>query len=181
MGIGLLLKKEGISNVRKLDTMNINKIASFISEKICKSFPELHLSQSELFIQISRLDMFIASMDDNASAKYVYGKNAIDFNEDIYKNFHDIQEKSISGNLLTTIFGGGTVVTERNFITGFDIHPTYRKATNSYVWYFKEQGYRTEAMHPIYGAFYNRASINPNLGFDNYFYYENNVFFFLIN
>ena len=73
MGIGLLLKKEGISNVRKLDTMNINKIASFISEKICQSFPELHLSQSELFIQISRLDMFIASMDDNASAKYVYG------------------------------------------------------------------------------------------------------------
>ena len=52
MGIGLLLKKEGISNVRKLDTMNINKIASFISEKICQSFPELHLSQSELFIQI---------------------------------------------------------------------------------------------------------------------------------
>ena len=99
--------------------------------------------------------------------------NAIDFNEDIYKNFHDIQKKSISGNLLTTIFGGGTVVTERNFITGFDIHPTYRKATNSYVWYFKEQGYRTEAMHPMYGAFYNRASINPNLGFDNYFYYEN--------
>ena len=55
MGIGLLLKKEGISNVRKLDTMNINKIASFISEKICQSFPELHLSQSELFIQISCL------------------------------------------------------------------------------------------------------------------------------
>ena len=90
MGIGLLLKKEGISNVRKLDTMNINKIASFISEKICQSFPELHLSQSELFIQISRLDMFIASMDDNASAKYVYGKNAIYFNEKLDLNKMDI-------------------------------------------------------------------------------------------
>ena len=111
MGIGLLLKKEGISNVRKLDTMNINKIASFISEKICQSFPELHLSQSELFIQISRLDMFIASMDDNASAKYVYGKNAIYFNEKldlnkmdiaaIHECIHYLQEfKDEKGNLL---------------------------------------------------------------------------------
>lgn len=90
MGISLLLKKEGISNIRKLDTMNINKIASFISEKICQSFPELHLSQSELFIQISRLDMYIASMDDNASAKYVYGKNAIYFNEKLNLNKMDV-------------------------------------------------------------------------------------------
>ena len=28
-------------------------------------------------------------------------------------------------------------------------------------------------MHPIYGAFYNRNTINTNLGFDNYWNYEN--------
>jgi len=97
----------------------------------------------------------------------------IDFDEDIYEKFHEIQDKSISGNLVTTIFGGGTIVTERNFLTGYTDFPNLRKNTNSYVWYFKEQGYKTEAMHPIYGAFYNRASINPYLGFDNYYYYEN--------
>lgn len=95
------------------------------------------------------------------------------FNEDIYANLHDIQEKSISGKLVTTIFGGGTIVTERNFLTGYYDFPSFRTNTNSYVWYFKQQGYRTEAMHPIYGSFYNRASYNPNLGFDAYYNYEN--------
>ena len=99
--------------------------------------------------------------------------NVIDFNDDIYEKFHEIQSKLISGNLVTTIFGGGTVNTERKFLTGYNNMPSFRKITNSYVWYFKEQGYRTEAMHPIYGAFYNRTSINPNLGFDDYYYYEN--------
>ena len=97
----------------------------------------------------------------------------INFNENIYEKFHEIQDKSINGSLITTVFGGGTVETERNFLTGYIDFPNFRKKTNSYVWYFKEQGYRTEAMHPIFGAFYNRASINPNLGFDDYYYYEN--------
>lgn len=97
----------------------------------------------------------------------------VEFEEDIYEKFHKIQETSISGNLVTSIFGGGTIVTERSFLTGYYDFPTFRGNTNSYVWYFKNQGYRTEAMHPIYGAFYNRASVNINLGFDDYYYYEN--------
>lgn len=99
--------------------------------------------------------------------------NVIDFNDDVYEKFHKIMEKSISGNLVTTIFGGGTIETERQFLTGYYNHPSYRKNTNSYAWYFKEQGYIVEAMHPIYGAFYNRASANINLGFDKYYNYEN--------
>lgn len=97
----------------------------------------------------------------------------IEFVEDVYKNFHEIQKKSISGSLITSVFGGGTIVTERNFLTGYLNEPNYRKKTNSYVWYFKEQGYKTEAMHPVFGAFYNRASANPNLGFDKYYHYDN--------
>lgn len=99
--------------------------------------------------------------------------DTINFNEDIYAKFHEIQSNSISGTLVSSIFGGGTIVTERNFLTGYYEFPTFRGVTNSYVWYFKEQGYRTEAMHPIYGAFYNRASVNINIGFDEYYYYEN--------
>ena len=99
--------------------------------------------------------------------------DVIDFNEDIYEKFHLIEDKSLSGNLVTSIFAGGTIVTERNFLTGYYNFPSFRKETNSYVWYFKEQGYITEANHPIYGAFYNRASVNINLGFDNYYNYEN--------
>lgn len=84
MGINYLLKKEGLEEIEKLDTLHINKIAKNISEKLCNSFPELHLNQSDLFISISRLDMYTAKMqDENASAKYVYNKNAIYFNKNL--------------------------------------------------------------------------------------------------
>ena len=90
MGINLLLRKEGLENIRKLNTLQINKIASYIADKLCKSFPELHLSQSALFIQISRLDMYIATMPDGSSAKYVYGNNSIYFNENLDLSNMDI-------------------------------------------------------------------------------------------
>lgn len=90
MSINYLLRKEGLENIKKLDTLHINKIASYISEKLCTSFPDLHLSQSQLFIQISRLDMYTAHFSDNSSAKYVYGKNSIYFNENLDLNNIDI-------------------------------------------------------------------------------------------
>lgn len=99
--------------------------------------------------------------------------DSIPFTRDVYAKFHEIQKKSISGSLVVDIFGGGTVTTEREFLTGFKHLPSFRKTTYSYATYFKEQGYLTEAMHPIYGAFYNRNTINHNLGFDEYYNYDN--------
>lgn len=97
----------------------------------------------------------------------------VDLGIDIYKNFHDIQKESIHGNLVTNIFAGDTIKTERSFLTGFYNQPKYYKKTNSFVWYLKEQGYRTEAMHPITGAFYNRQNVNEYLGFDYFEHYDN--------
>ncbi len=99
--------------------------------------------------------------------------DSIEIDPEVYKNFHQIQRESIHGNLVTNIFGGDTIKTERSFITGYSSHPKYFKKTNSFVWYFNEQGYRTEAMHPIYGWFYNRRNINEYLGYDSFDYYEN--------
>ena len=99
--------------------------------------------------------------------------NKINFNTDVYEKFHNIQKDSLYGNIVTNIFGGGTIITERNFLTGYDTFPSFRKNTNSYVWYFKEQGYNVEAFHPSYGAFYNRSLVNINLGFNYYYNYDN--------
>jgi phosphoglycerol transferase MdoB-like AlkP superfamily enzyme len=96
-----------------------------------------------------------------------------DLNIDIYKNLHDIQKESIHGNLVTNIFAGDTIKTERGFLTGFHNQPKYYKQTNSFVWYLKEQGYRTEAMHPITGQFYNRQNANEYLGFDYFEHMDN--------
>lgn len=111
MGTSFLIKKEGLENIQKLDTLQINKIASFISNTLCEAFPELHLSQSDLFIQISRLNMYKAKMPDASSAKYVYGNSEIYFNENldfesidipaIHECIHYIQEtKDSKGKLI---------------------------------------------------------------------------------
>ncbi|MDY3118059.1 MAG: LTA synthase family protein [Peptoniphilus sp.] len=98
--------------------------------------------------------------------------------DDVYDSFHAIQAESLHGNLIADIFGGGTVNTERGFLTGFSGTEYANSAamlsdTHSHVRYFKNNGYVTEALHPIYGWFYNRKNINPRLGFDDYLSYDN--------
>lgn len=84
MSINSILKKEGITVINPLNTLEINKIASKISEILCSNFPEHNLNKSDLFISISRLNMYIAKMpNDQAKAKYFYKNNSIYFSEDM--------------------------------------------------------------------------------------------------
>lgn len=84
MSINSTLKREGIEVIKPLSTLEINKIASKIAEKLCSSFPEHNLNQSDLFIAISRLNMYIAKMPkDMAVAKYLYKNDSIYFSQDM--------------------------------------------------------------------------------------------------
>ena len=84
MSINSTLKKEGITIVKPLNTLEINKIASKIAEMLCSTFPEHNLNKSDLFISISRLNMYIAKMPkDQAKAKYFYKNSSIYFSEDM--------------------------------------------------------------------------------------------------
>lgn len=96
--------------------------------------------------------------------------DCIDFDIDPFEKFHNICDESYSGNLITDIFAGGTVRTERNFITAASNLYPFRKKSNSYAWYFRENGYTVEGSHPSYDWFYNRVNINENLGFENYYF-----------
>lgn len=80
---GIALRKAGITIVKELSILEVNKIASNISEKICASFPEYKINQSDLFIAISRVNMYLANFEDNSAAKYWYKNNSIYFKEDI--------------------------------------------------------------------------------------------------
>ena len=62
MSIKSDLKKDGIEVTEKLDTLKINSIAMNISKKICDTFPEYGLNQNDLFIRLSRLNMYKAKM-----------------------------------------------------------------------------------------------------------------------
>ena len=96
----------------------------------------------------------------------------LSFTEDPYEFLHELQKESYSGSTLTYAFGGGTIVPERQFLTGLTEQPSFRVKTNSYAWYFRQQGYTVEGSHPYYHWFYSRDSVNRRLGFENYYFDE---------
>ena len=89
-----------------------------------------------------------------------------------YELYHQLEAESLTGNLVTNIFAGGTVDTERCFLTGSYKVRNFRSNQNSYLWYLREQGYTVEGSHPYYQWFYNRQNINSYLGFERYRYLE---------
>ena len=102
MGIESTLLREGITNIEKLNTREINRIAKNISKTLSETFSDHNLSQSDLFIAICRLNMYRADFSDNAKAKYfyknssIYFDRAIDFNHidtiALHECLHYIQE-----------------------------------------------------------------------------------------
>ena len=64
-----ILKKEGIEIVRELDTLAVNTLAKNIANKLADSFPSLNLNSNELFIHISRLNMYFAKLPNRNFCK----------------------------------------------------------------------------------------------------------------
>ena len=93
--------------------------------------------------------------------------------QEVYAPWHALERQSLSGDLLTNIFAGGTVDTEWGFLTGASRHDEYRSATASYVRFFSAQGYAAHYAHPGYGWFYNRENVNEYLGFQKSVFTEN--------
>ena len=93
--------------------------------------------------------------------------------QEVYAPWHQLEEASVSGDLLTNIFAGGTVDTEWSFLTGYSSHDDFLRPTDSYVWYFDRQGYQTRGGHPGFGWFYDREEVNQLLGFQEYWFTEN--------
>lgn len=94
MSIESDLKKDGIEVVEKLDTLKVNSIARNISVKLCETFPNYGLNSNNLFIKLSRLDMYKAKMAEGmAEANYFYKNSSIYFNEHIQDD--DLEEFAI--------------------------------------------------------------------------------------
>lgn len=96
----------------------------------------------------------------------------IDGLEDIYADYHALESESYTVNLVTNVFGGGTINTERCFLTGYTKLVDFRQNTDSYVWYLRQNGYLTNGSHPCYQSFYNRMNVNEYLGFEDYYFSE---------
>ncbi len=84
MNIEAELKKDGIEIVGRLDTLSVNTLAKDAAEKICRAFPRAHFVPSKLFIELSRIPMYIARMPEGfAEANYFYKNSSIYFKQGI--------------------------------------------------------------------------------------------------
>lgn len=99
--------------------------------------------------------------------------NAPALAQGVYAPLRALEAEGISGTLVTNIFAGGTINSERAFLSGFPTPPTFRGPTNTWVWYLREQGYRTTGSHPGNDWFYQRDKVNANMGFEDYLFLEN--------
>lgn len=100
-------------------------------------------------------------------------------NTELLPFISQLTENTIKGNLLVSIFGGGTANTEYEFLTGNSLYalPTgcspyvqyMLKQQQSIAWDLKSLGYQTLAYHPFYGSGYRRSTNYPLLGFDTFY------------
>jgi len=113
---------------------------------------------------------------------------SLEFKIDVYGPLHRIQAESVNGMLVNNVSIGKTIDTERLFLTGYtrltNFGPAavnyfrylfsehFSSSVNSYVHYLNSQGFHTEGFTAVAGWFYDRASVNRNLGFTDYFFLE---------
>jgi len=97
--------------------------------------------------------------------------------EDPIPNYRRIAETCVSGNMISSTFGGGTDSVEYAVLTGcadkFTDAPGspystsfLKKPINSLATLFKEKGYDAYAVHNYTKTFYDRDKAMPLLGFD---------------
>ncbi len=111
MSIKKDLKREGIEVINKFDTLSVNTLAKKIADIISSTFPSLKLNSNELFIKLSRLNMYYAKLPSGISAKYFYKNKSIYFSDSLEKQklsdvaihecIHYLQEKcEKNGNIV---------------------------------------------------------------------------------
>ena len=105
----------------------------------------------------------------------------ITFSQDPMGPYKELADRCVTGYQTSTVFGGGTVRSEIEFLTG--LNAKYYGADSAYaqmqgrkvpslVDYFNGLDYETVAIHPYYGWYYGRDAAYASMGFDQVIFEE---------
>lgn len=105
------------------------------------------------------------------------------FSLDPMFTYKELSQKCSVGYLSTNVFGGGTISSEAEFLTGLNTKHLFsdtgvyselaERKVSSIVDYFHALGYTATAIHPYYGSFYDRNKIYAMMGFDKVIFEDN--------
>ena len=109
----------------------------------------------------------------------IWNAQNLRFEEELAPNFTALAENYLTGQCLTSEYGGNTSNCEFEVLTGYSTYllPTgtvpymnyLNKKTDSYVSYLNSQGYYTVALHPYLRSFFSREKAYALLGFDDFY------------
>lgn len=118
----------------------------------------------------------IVIMNESFSDPKIVGE--FNTNRDFMPFIHGLEENTVKGNLHVSTFGGNTCITEYEFLTGNseELLPQgavpysnlCRDSEEGMVKILKDQGYYAVAMHPYGAANWNRDTVYPAFGFDEF-------------
>ena len=84
MNIKQQLEKEGIKIIKPLNELKIIKIAESVAKRLTLACPNLYLDCNQIFLILSKLNMYIADLPpDTAVAKFYYKNSSIFFRNDV--------------------------------------------------------------------------------------------------
>jgi len=94
------------------------------------------------------------------------------------REYHRLRKRAKAGEMTVPTFGGGTIRTEFEVLTGVPLDTLgglqypwlelHRHDLPSLASILSRQGYRTTAIHPNSAAFWNRSKAYPALGFERF-------------
>ncbi len=166
-----------LSFFMNLKDVKVDKPRGYSKEAVDEAIKRIDQLEIENQPKPAKKPNIIAVMAESFSDITIANKG-LTFEEDLLPNIHRINNNIVKGDLLVSIFGGGTANTEFEFLTGNSMAhlPIGSVAYNRYitdhcdslVGTLKQQGYSTYAIHPYLKTFWHRDKIYPLMGFDHF-------------
>lgn len=159
----------GVNLVSSLYNMQVDAPEDFSAEKAAEILEQYEQEDSGFRPNI------IVVMNEAFSDLSVVNEA---LNSDLYMPyFNSLQENTVKGTAISSVYGGTTANSEYEFLTGNSMffmknHVPYQQHifqdTDSLVGELKDRGYCTVAIHPYLASGYSRPRVYSCFGFDDF-------------
>ena len=152
-------------------------------ENVAESYDYLLAGDNEVEVQTAGVKPnVIVIMNESWWNTDNIDSDKIEFSRDPMGPYKRLYKRCITGHLTSNVYGGGTISSEAEFLTGINTkyyvtsstiyEETMDRKLPSLVDYFNALDYETIAIHPFYGDFYSRDEVYETMQFDEVIFEE---------
>lgn len=167
-----------LSFFMNLKNITVEKPENYSKEAVEEVLQRIENIELDPVVTLDQAPNIVAIMIESF-ADISVANEGLSFQEELMPNITNTTQNVIKGDLLVSIFGGGTANSEFEFLTGNSMAHlpigsiAYDRYIEDYcdsvVGYLKNKNYATYAIHPYLKTFWNRDYVYPLLGFDRFY------------